>query len=80
MPVLRAAYTGKSGVFDPYGRVLGVIPLNKRGFLDIKLPKPLMEPTVYGECRDLLFFCFLIGFLGISAFLSRREGKYKNVN
>ena len=80
MPVLRAAYTGKSGVFDPYGRVLGVIPLNERGFLDIKLPKPLMEPTVYGEWRDLLFFCFLIGFLGISAFLSRREGKYKNDN
>ena len=36
MPVLRAAYTGKSGVFGPYGRVLGVIPLNERGFLDDK--------------------------------------------
>jgi apolipoprotein N-acyltransferase len=73
MPVLRAAYTGISGAFDPNGRVLGVIPLNERGFLDIKLPKPLSEPTFYGEWRDLLFFCLLIGFAGISAFFSRRR-------
>jgi apolipoprotein N-acyltransferase len=73
MPVLRAAYTGMSGVFDPYGRVLGVIPLNERGFLDIKLPKPLSEPTVYGKWRDWLFLCLLIGFAGISAVFSRRH-------
>jgi apolipoprotein N-acyltransferase len=73
MPVLRAAYTGMSGAFGPYGRVLGVIPLNERGFLDIKLPKPLSEQTVYGEWRELLFFCLLIGFGGISVFLSRRR-------
>jgi apolipoprotein N-acyltransferase len=73
MPVLRAAYTGISGAFDPNGRVLGVIPLNERGFLDIKLPKPLSEPTFYGEWRDLVFFCLLIGFGGISAFFSKRR-------
>jgi apolipoprotein N-acyltransferase len=73
MPVLRAAYTGMSGVFDAYGRVLGVIPLNERGFLDITLPKPLSEPTLYGEWRDLLFLCLLIVFGGISAFFSRRR-------
>ncbi|MEX0281156.1 MAG: apolipoprotein N-acyltransferase, partial [Arenibacterium sp.] len=60
LPMLRVANTGVSAVIDPYGRVIGDIPLGQAGYTDLALPAPL-SPTiysVYGE-TPLLFVVFL---------------------
>ncbi len=49
LPLIRVANTGISAVIDPFGRILGQIPLGKESFLDINLPKNLPNGTVYGK-------------------------------
>jgi apolipoprotein N-acyltransferase len=44
LPVLRAANTGISAAIDPYGRVVGAIPLGTAGALDTALPRALPAP------------------------------------
>lgn len=73
IPVFRAAYTGISGAFDPHGRVLGTIPLNERGVLDLKLPMPLTDLTFYARWGDRTFFALLVLFSVLSAILTRRS-------
>lgn len=48
-PIIRAANTGVSAVFDPYGRRIKTIPLNEEGIIDISLPSPLRQGTIYGR-------------------------------
>ena len=59
LPVIRAAYTGISATFDPFGRVIGMIPLNERGYLDVILPKPIKQATLYASWGDCLYFVIL---------------------
>jgi apolipoprotein N-acyltransferase len=49
LPLVRVANSGITAITDPYGRVLDELPLNARGVLDVPLPKPLAEPTLYGR-------------------------------
>ncbi|MGE0232717.1 MAG: apolipoprotein N-acyltransferase [Flavobacteriaceae bacterium] len=44
LPVVRAANTGISAVFDPYGRMLQHIDLGGRGVIDAALPAALAPP------------------------------------
>ena len=60
LPVVRAANTGISSVIDPYGRVLGSLPLDTTGTLDSRLPKPVKDPTAYGRYGDLPFLILLL--------------------
>jgi apolipoprotein N-acyltransferase len=48
LPLLRAANTGISAIIDPYGRVIGTLPLGVEGVLDGALPRKI-EPTLYSR-------------------------------
>ena len=71
LPVLRAAYTGISAAFDPFGRVLGSIPLNEEGFLDLKLPNELVSRTFYSMWGDKIFFILMIFVFCIALIMNR---------
>ena len=44
LPLVRAANSGISAIVDPYGRVLGSLPLGVADVLDGPLPEPLPPP------------------------------------
>ncbi len=71
LPLVRAANTGISSVVDAYGRTLKALPLNGRGVLDSKLPKPI-APTFYSRYGDAAFF-FILGTALLIVFLLRRQ-------
>ena len=52
LPLARAANTGISAMVDPYGRVVGSVPLNRSGYLDAVLPGAL-PPTGYVRFGEL---------------------------
>ncbi len=59
LPLVRAANTGISAVFDAYGRELGRIDLDTQGILDTVLPTAL-PATPYARFGDLLFLVVLL--------------------
>ena len=60
VPMVRVANTGVSAMIDPYGRIMGEIPLGQAGYVDLGLPAPL-TPTIYAKYGEipLLFVVFL---------------------
>lgn len=78
LPLARAANTGISAMIDPFGRVLAALPLNEKGFVDAKLPKPLV-PTIYSRTGDLPFaIVLLLGLVAASISARWREDGLKN--
>lgn len=64
--IVRSANSGISAIFFPTGEVMSLIPLNKKGYIDILLPKTLSLHTVYNYygnkmiiCAMLLILCYL---------------------
>ena len=55
LPLVRAANNGISAVVDPFGRIVGSLPLGQEGVLDSALPRPIAA-TIYARIGDLLFF------------------------
>jgi apolipoprotein N-acyltransferase len=54
LPLVRAANSGISAVVDPYGRILGSLPLGIEGVLDADLPRAI-PPPIYARFGDILF-------------------------
>jgi apolipoprotein N-acyltransferase len=63
LPVVRAANSGISAVFDPLGHTIDSLPLGSEGILDSGLPRAL-APTLYARTGDALAGLVLL-FAGI---------------
>ena len=77
LPMARAANSGISAMIGPYGRVLNSLTLNKAGYVDGVLPRPL-PPTVYSKRGDLpiaILFLFLIFIAFLQKMTLGRFGK-----
>ncbi len=51
LPVIRVANSGISALIDPMGRVISSVPLNEKGFIDVKLMMNLPE-TFYSKISN----------------------------
>ncbi|PRY78206.1 apolipoprotein N-acyltransferase [Yoonia maritima] len=72
LPMVRVANTGVSAMIDPYGRIVGALPLNMDGVIDLSLPSAL-PITLYARWGDwLLIVVNALLTLGLYA-LSRRD-------
>ena len=65
IPVVRVAGGGISGVVDPLGRVTGQLGLGQTGFLDVALPRPLVQKTLYSVYGSIIFLSIVLAFLTI---------------
>jgi len=72
LPLIRAANTGISAVIDPYGRILGLLPVGIEGVLDSALPRAL-NGTMYGSNGRLLNLVLLLA-CAAAALGARRFG------
>jgi apolipoprotein N-acyltransferase len=59
VPLLRAGNTGISAVIDAQGRILQKLPLGAKGVLDMAIPSPLSDRTLYSRLGDLIFWLLL---------------------
>ena len=59
VPLFRVANTGITAGFDPYGRVLGSLPLGESGTLDLAVPEAISPPP-FARFGNAGFFCLLI--------------------
>jgi len=71
MPMVRAANTGITAIFDGYGRSIGELKLGTEGVLDAVLPRAL-GATVYARWGDSLFFLALLATAALVAITSLR--------
>ena len=71
LPLVRAANTGISGVFDPYGRVLARLELDRAGALDVALPVALSK-TPFGYFGNWLTLALTIACAAATYLLPRR--------
>jgi apolipoprotein N-acyltransferase len=80
LPLVRAANTGISAAFDPYGREIGRIGLDRQGVLDFRLPKPVENITPYGRFGDAIPLTILALFFAALALLRTRTSCSANKN
>ncbi len=75
LPLVRVANTGISAVIDGYGRTRASLGLGERGVLDVPLPQPAAEFTLFGTLRNILpLLAATFGGL-VALFLRRRLGR-----
>ncbi len=59
LPLVRVANTGISAIIDPYGRIMGSLPLGVSDVLDGPLPQAIPE-TLFAEYRQIPFMIMLL--------------------
>ncbi len=72
LPVIRSTPTGISAVIDPNGELLVALPMNKAGFIQIKLPAPA-APTLFSRFGNILPLGFALTLTGFAVALRRRR-------
>lgn len=77
LPLVRAANTGISAVFDPYGRMLASLPLGTEGILDTPLPHPIAA-TFYARHGDLMLLAMLAACALVVGIAVRRKAAPRN--
>ncbi len=71
LPLVRAANTGVSAIFDSHGRMVASLPLNTLGTIDHALPSPL-EKTLFAKQGNRIFFALLSVFFVLAWYWQRR--------
>jgi apolipoprotein N-acyltransferase len=54
LPLVRSANTGISAVVDPWGRIQAELGLGETGVLDVALPRPLPQPTLFARTGPVI--------------------------
>nr|WP_244598119.1 apolipoprotein N-acyltransferase [Pseudohoeflea suaedae] len=71
LPLIRAANSGISGVFDPFGRTVRLLPLGTKGNIDFHLPAPLTQGNTYKNRQ--LGFAAIFTIMVLLGFISRKS-------
>ena len=71
IPLVRAANTGISGVYDALGRTVAEIGFGVTGALDARLPPALPVPTAYARHGELAWACLVVLVLACAAWMER---------
>lgn len=71
LPLVRAANTGISAVFDAFGRQINKKSLGEKGVLDVSLPPALQEPTIFALYGQLILIIMMAISFGIALLLRR---------
>lgn len=75
-PLVRAANTGISAVFDSWGRVVHYLDLGEEGVIESKLPKSISPPPPYVINGDLFFHLLLLCYF-LAAIIDKLIHQYK---
>jgi apolipoprotein N-acyltransferase len=70
LPVVRAANTGISAIFDAYGQKVASLGYGTEGIIDANLPPSLLHRTFFSRFKGYELYAFL--FILASAFLYQR--------
>lgn len=73
VPLIRAANTGISAVFDAYGRELKRADYGTTSVIDQAIPKSLKQPTFYTKYSDLITYIIMIFSLAICFVCGRKK-------
>jgi len=73
LPMVRAANTGISAVFDSYGREIARLGLGKQGVLDVPLPRAIAGRTPFSRIGNWSLALLLALGWGLVLMFSRRQ-------
>jgi apolipoprotein N-acyltransferase len=76
LPLVRAANSGISAVFDAMGREVASLGLGRRGVVDAPLPKPL-EPTLYARFGNAVPLTLALACATLGMFLRRLGARWE---